>query len=209
MPPVRVPLVFVRGQLLVRPAGPRRWTALVESPQQTVDRIRAMGPTEGYVYIYDVDGVEAGAPSHDLYQRLERAHVPLWLHLGCRTPEDAMDAFFAGAEALTIERRHMDDEALHELAELTEGEIHLMFAFQGRSLRPELRGFQLQRLVQEHRLSGIVFQPEASSDGHALNAYAGEVRRHGVTTSLFVAPGGSALDPEPDAFDRVIGGGHP
>lgn len=209
MGPQVVPLVHVRSGAVVRAAGPRRWDPLTRTEPEAVARIKGVAPPDGLVYVYDVDGVEAGAPSLDFYQRLERARVPLWLHTGCRTPEDAMDAFFAGAQALTIERRHMNDGAIRELAELAEGEIHLMLPFQGRAPRPDLRAFELQRFVQANGLSGIVLRPEPPCDGHALNAYAGDVRHHGAPTSLFLAPDGPTIDPEGNAFDRIIGGNPP
>src|ERR1051325_8867731 len=114
MPRPELPLFLVRDGRLVERTGVRSWRPLVEAEtdEAAMRRLRASVPPQELVYLFDVDGVEAGAANHEFYQKLERAHVPPWIDAGCRTAEDAMDAFFAGAEVLTVRLDAMAEREL-------------------------------------------------------------------------------------------------
>jgi hypothetical protein len=171
---------MVRDGQIVRPSGPRSWTPTTKSSDEAAQKIAAGGLDAPAPYIYDVDGVESRVAQFQFYQRLEQAHAAPWIHAGCRTPEDAMDTFFAGAEAITVELRHMPEDTIAELAGLAEGEIHLGAALDATMPRPR----ELARIVQAHGLAGVVLQSAASDEARRLESAAMELRTLGVEATL-------------------------
>lgn len=193
------PLFLLREGRLVREAGERDWRPVTRGPDESLDRIRA-SKGEAAVYLYDVDGVEAHAPDVSFYQRLERLLVPMWIHAGCRTPEDAMDVYFAGAESLTVDLAAVGEPTFRELADLAEGELHVGLGMRGRKLVPDVRPFDLHRLAQDTGLSGVVLDPEPGVDLHHASSLMGELRRHGLPLTLLLrrAPEARRLAVEAD-----------
>lgn len=180
------PLFLLREGRLVRQLGERDWRPFTRGPDESLERIKTAPRGEATVYLYDVDGVEAHAPNLSFYQRLERFQVPLWIHAGCKTPEDAMDVFFAGAESLTVDLASVGEAGLRELSDLAEGELHLGVGMRGRALVPAVRPFDLHRLAQETGIAGIVLDPEPGVDLHHAASLAGELRRHGLPITILL-----------------------
>lgn len=185
----RVPLFLLREGRLVAQAGPRQWTPLTRNPEESAKRIKEASGPDAPVYLLDVDGVEAHAPDVSFYQRLERLGVRMWLHPGCRTAEDAMDAFFAGGDTLTVDHSAVGEAGLRELAAIAEGDLHLGLRFRGKGLDPPLRAFDLKRLAGETGIAGIVVDLEAGSDAHQAAATLAELRRHGLPVTVLVREG--------------------
>lgn len=190
----RVPMFHVRNGNLVRESGPRKWTPVIAEPALAVDEIKRATPTEGLVYVYDVDGVEAGAPDHGFYQRLERAHVAAWIQPGCRNEGQVMDAFFAGAEALTLEPRFLDREDLLELAALMEGEAHLGFPFRGTQTVPDMRPAEVARLVVKSHCRGVVLDPVADAAPDRLSSFVRDLLALSVAVTISSARFPAAMD---------------
>jgi hypothetical protein len=180
VPPILHPLFLVREGLVVDEDGPRSWAPRTTTASQSVAMIKAASTADVPAYVYDVDGVEAKAAQHSFYQKLEQAHVGPWIHPGCRTAEDAMDAFFAGAEAITVDVRHMPEETMTDLGEIAEGEIHLAAPVDGSGPRPR----ELARLVGAHGMAGVVLMLEGATDPKRVDAVVAELASLGVARSL-------------------------
>ncbi|MBI2077784.1 MAG: hypothetical protein HYT80_05345 [Euryarchaeota archaeon] len=195
-----VPMFALRGARLM--AGrPGAWSKTAVHGEAAVEAVVAVSRAERVPYVYDVGGVEAGAPQHEFYQRLERRGVHPWVEAGVRSPEDAMDAFFAGADALTLDLRLLRRATLLELAGLAEGELHLAVGFRGREAFPTLKPWELQRVVADTNATGVVVEPDAAHDAHALDAFARELESQRVAASLL---SWDASAPPPSAFARWI-----
>ncbi|HLE47518.1 MAG TPA: hypothetical protein VI818_04405 [Candidatus Thermoplasmatota archaeon] len=200
MPVVEVPLFIVRSGRLIG-GRPRAWDRRGLEGEAAIEAIAAARKPDEMPYLFDADGVDAGAPQHEFYQRLERRGIHPWIEAGVRTPEDAMDAFFAGAEALTLDLRLLRRETLLELAGLAEGELHLGLGFVGRETVPAFRAWELQRVAHDTQASGVVLQPDAGADAHALAGFAKELQSQRIQASLLSWDRGS---PPPEGFARWI-----
>lgn len=176
-------MFLIRDGKLVRRTGPREYRVL-EPATDPVKIVKSALPPEELVYIWDVDGVEAGAPNHEFYQRLERNRIPPWIDAGCRTPEDAMDAFFAGAEVLTVRLEHMSEAHLADFADLAEYEFHLSLPFSGAQPDVPLSAWDVRRLVGEMHAHGVVFEAGPGTDPRAYARFVDLVQNGGIDMSF-------------------------
>jgi hypothetical protein len=178
-----LPLFMVRSGKLVRRTGPRSY-ALLEGAPDPIATIKSAIPPDEVVYVWDVDGVEAGAPNHEFYQRLERQRVAPWIDPGCRNSEDAMDAFFAGAEILTVRLERMDEAKLADFAEIAEYEFHLALRFSGPHPDSPLTAWDIRRLVGELHAKGVVLEAAATTDRAAFSKFIDLVHSGGIEVTL-------------------------
>lgn len=180
---IELPLFLVRGQKLVRRTGPRSYEPLVGA-SDPYKVIKAAVPPAELVYLWDVDGVEAGAANHEFYQRLERNRISPWVDAGCRNPEDAMDAFFAGAEVLTVRVEHMDEAKLADFADIAEYEFHLALRFSGKHPDSPLTAWDMRRLVGELHAQGVILEASPTTDRNAFAKFVTLVRNGGIEVSV-------------------------
>ena len=163
----------------MRRTGPRSYDPL-EGASDPAKTIKSALPPEELVYLWDVDGVEAGAANHEFYQKLERQRVSPWVDAGCRNPEDAMDAFFAGAEVLTVRFGHMDESQLSDFADLAEYEFHVALAFSTTHPDVPLTAWDVRRLVGELHAQGAVIEATSTTDPAAFGKFVKLVNSGGV-----------------------------
>lgn len=171
MAAAQIPLFLVRGGRLVRSTGPRAWQPIEHGPPDALRILRSAAPKDGLVYLWDVDGVASGAANHEFYQRLERERIFAWIDAGCRDAEDAMDAFFAGAEALTVRLDRMTPDRLRDFADIAEGEFHIGVRFPGADPDSSVPGMELRRLVGDLGANGIVLEAESGTDRLAFQRF--------------------------------------
>jgi uncharacterized protein related to proFAR isomerase len=153
--PIELPLFLIQDGKLVRRSGLRTFEPIDRGIDDTLKVMKAAVPPDELVYVWDVDGIQAGAANHEFYQKLERKRIPPWIDAGCRNAEDAMDAFFAGAEVLTVRVEHMDEAKLSDFAEIAEGEFHLGVGFSTRHPDAPITAWDVQRLVGEFHAQGV------------------------------------------------------
>lgn len=180
---IELPLFVVRGGKLVRRTGPRSYEPLfgASDPHKL---IKAAVPPAELVYIWDADGIEAGAANHEFYQKLERNRIAPWVDAGCRNPEDAMDAFFAGAEVLTVRVEHMDEAKLADFADMAEYEFHLALRFSTKHPDSPLTAWDMRRLVGELHAKGVILEASPTTDRTSFSKFVGLVRNGGIEVSV-------------------------
>lgn len=179
-----IPLFLVREGHIVRNVGHRRWEPIAKDHDEAAKILRAAVPPQELLYLWDIDGVDAGAANHEFFQRLERHHVPMWIDAGCRNPEDAMDAFFAGAEVLTIRVESMQQEQLADFADLAEGEFHLSVRIPVDAPEVPLTAGDLRTLVGELHANGVIVEALGTSRPAAVAKFARLITDGGVDVSL-------------------------
>lgn len=194
MAPRIVPRVDVRRGELVRPTGPRAWESWA-GREGGAAAAQLLYEKHQSLYVWDVDGNEFGEANLDFYQRLERAHVFPWVDAGCRNPEDVMDVFFAGSEAVTIQLRHMGGEALREVAAMAEADLYVGVGVERGELERRMRPRELIELVRAIDATGVVLYEGASVDFHAAENIAGEIQRNGFPVTWAPSPGSASLAP--------------
>ena len=177
-------MFLVRNGQLVARTGPRSYRPLLSGSEDPIKTMKAALPPTELVYVWDVDGVEAGAANHDFYQRLERQRVAPWIDPGCRNPEDAMDAFFAGAEVLTVRVEHMSEEKLVDFADIAENEFHVAVPFPGTHPDAPITAWDLRRLVGELHAQGVVLEAAPGTDKDALVKFVKLVQAGGIEVTL-------------------------
>jgi len=77
---------------------------------------------EQILYIYDLDGIEKDKPNLCTFQRLTKAHK-IWVDSGPRDLGDIVDAFLAGANAITIRKRLFPKIDISKVREISENKI--------------------------------------------------------------------------------------
>ncbi len=180
---IELPLFLVRGGKLVRRTGPRAYEPLFGA-SDPFKLIKAAVPPAELVYLWDVDGVEAGAANHEFYQKIERNRISPWVDAGCRNPEDAMDAFFAGAEVLTVRLGHMDESKLTDFADIAEYEFHLALKFSSTHPDSPLTAWDVRRLVGELHAQGVVLEASPTTDRASFTKFIRLVQTGGIEVSV-------------------------
>jgi hypothetical protein len=187
MPPRRVPLLFVQNGQLVVPDGEGGWKPAAERGQESA-HARKLQEAHERVYLYDLDAQFAGTAPLDFYQRLERDRVHPWLDVGARKPEDVMDAFFAGAEALTIQLRHMPPELMEEVGEMAEADFYVGLTVDRAGVEKGLRPRDVVQLAQRVAATGVVLYEDEGADLHAAENVAFDLQRAGLPTAWVERP---------------------
>jgi uncharacterized protein related to proFAR isomerase len=77
---------------------------------------------EQMVYIYDLDGIERDKPNLCTFQRLSKTQ-DIWVDSGPRTLGDIVDAFLAGAKAITVRKVLFPKIDLSKVREISENKI--------------------------------------------------------------------------------------
>lgn len=188
MPPLLVPLGYVRGGRLVTPDPEGGWRK-DGTPESDTDRVAELFRKHEHVYLVDLDGQKSGVANLEFYQRLERRQVSPWVDGGCRKPEDAMDLLFAGAEALTIQPRHMPPKAVAEVRDLAEADLHLGYTIEARGLEQRLAPRDALDLARRLDAKGVVLYEADGADYHAAENIAYEITRSGVPVAWVARPG--------------------
>ena len=178
-----LPLFLVRGGKLVRRTGPRSYVPL-EAGAEPLKTMKSAIPPEEVLYVWDVDGVEAGAANHEFYQKLERQRIAPWIDAGCRNAEDAMDAFFAGAEVLTVRLEHMDESKMMDFADIAEYDFHIALRFSGEHPDSPLTAWDIRRLVGELHAQGAVLEASTTTNRREFTRFAQLVQSGGIDVSL-------------------------
>lgn len=203
MPPRRVPIAYIQGGRLggMRPDG-----SFAPASEPAPDVARKLYARREALYIIDLDGQFNGACNLPLFQQLERRQVFAWIDAGCRKPEDVMDVFFAGAESVTLQLRHLSPEMLEEVGEIAEAEIHLGFTVEGRGLEKGLRPADVVGLVERVGATGVVLYEGPGSDFHSAENIAFELQRAGIPTTWVERAGSpnTARAQESDRFAAVV-----
>lgn len=190
MPPRQIPLLYVHRGEFVQPDGAGGWKPWGDEKTAT-ERARKLYTEHESVYVFDVDAQLAGKANLGFYQSLEKRHVFPWVDVGARKPEDVMDAFFAGAESITIQLRHMPPELLEEVGDLSEADFYLGFNVEGRGLERGLKAQDIAGLVERAGATGVVLYETEGSDFHAAENVAFELQRQGLPTAWAGRPGSS------------------
>lgn len=200
MPPRRVPLLWVNEGRAVRPDATKGWVRLADA-EKTVEMGRRLFGTHESLYVVDVDGQFSGVADLELYQTLERQRVFPWVDAGCRKPEDAMDILFAGAEAMTIQLRHMEPAMLQEVTEMAEADLHIGLTVDASGLEKRLRSRDVVELSQRVGAKGVVLYEGEGGNFHAAENAGFDFLRAGLS-STWVARPGSVNTPRAAASDR-------
>jgi hypothetical protein len=185
----KVPRVFARSGVRVWPEAPHRWNPVKERDGGLVGEARRLFKAHGHVYIVDVGGLENGEADWEFIQQLERKQVFPWLESGARRVEDVMDAFFAGAERVTVAMGSLKPEAVKEVTEMAEGEVFLGVGLEPRGLLHGMRPLELAQLASSLGVQGVVLQAREPVEGGAFDRAAFEVRRAGLPVVAAPWPG--------------------
>lgn len=187
-----VPLVYVKDGRPVRAGPGGRWVAAARD--DGVGWVAKLFEASKAVYVYDLDGQTAGAANLPFLQSLEKRQVFPWVDAAPRSPEDAMDILFAGAEALTIQPKRMGDEHLADLVGLADADLHVAFSTGVHGIDGGVRPRDAVELAQRLGAKGIVLYETPTSDlQRALDA-AFEVTRAGLAAAWMGRPGSPHVD---------------
>jgi hypothetical protein len=190
VPPRRVPLLYVQDGRFVQPDGSGGWRPWGEG-DAALERARKLYAERESLYVFDLDAQLSGTANLEFYQSLEKKRVFPWVDVGARKTEDVMDAFFAGAEAITIQLRHMPPEMLEDVGDLAEADFYVGFAAEPRGIEKGLRAQDLVDLVGRVGATGVVLYESDGADFHTAENVAFELKRAGVPTA-WVGRAGSA-----------------
>lgn len=181
-----------------------------------VEQATALAREFGSVYVVDVDAVRVNRPDVEFLQDLCRAR-PVWLDTGPRDASDAMDAFIAGAERLTVRWGALRGARnLDELADLAEPEtVLVMLEFEdGRFVRsPRERHLDeaaVLKMVRDHGFGAVASAPAFDASiarrvgAEGASWWYGPVRRAEATELRRLGYQGAVV-PEPLAREAAEG----
>lgn len=92
--------------------------------EEKIDQINE----ERILYIYDIDGIEKDKPNLCTFQRLSKTRE-IWVDTGPRDLGDIVDAFFAGANAITIRKHLFPKIDISKIREISENKIFASIDF--------------------------------------------------------------------------------
>lgn len=188
VPPRSVPLLHVQRGHFVAPDGAGGWKPAFE-PAKEIDHARRLFEAADSLYVIDLDSQAAGVANLDFYQTLERKRVFPWLDVGARKVEDVMDAFFAGAESITVQLRHMPPDDLEEVGGLAEADFYVGVTMERNNLEKGLRPADLVGLAERVAATGIVLYEGADGDLHSAENVALELQKVTIPTVWVARPG--------------------
>lgn len=127
-----VPVLHVRdGQAMV--GRPGAWepmpTPYPDGGDDVVGLARHLSVRFGRVGIVDLGAGRTDDAHHNLYQKLAKQNVALWIDARPETLEDVLDLFVAGADRVTVRMDRMDADDLVEVLDMADGEVWLGYAF--------------------------------------------------------------------------------
>lgn len=187
MAPRIVPLLYVQKGRFVVPDGAGGWRPGPDGSD--VERARKLFAAHDALYVFDLDAQTSGASNVEFYQTLEKRHVFPWLDVGARRPEDVMDAFFAGAEAITVQLRHMPPDLLEEVGGMAEADFHVGLTLERGGLEKGLAVRDVEELVGRVGATGVVLYEGVDADVSIAAAVADELKKAGVPTAWVERPG--------------------
>lgn len=149
-----VPLLHIKnGQPLVgrhgdwRPADP----PYPDGGTDLADLARHLSVRFGSVCLVDLGTGRSDEPHLNLYQKLIKQNVRVWVDAFPETLEDVMDLFVAGADQVTVRLDRFDADELDEVLAMAEGEVWLGLPF--RTL-DELDSMVRKLPLQDHLKAG-------------------------------------------------------
>lgn len=144
----------------------------------------------GRVAMVDYGGRLSIEPNHNLYQRVARGNVLLWLDAFPESLEDVMDLFVGAAERVTVRVDIMAGQELEDVLEIAEGEIWLGYPYADHhELDALLKRVPPGKLLDQGA-SGIVLIDHRREEGGGAGPDHEAIRRLGpVPASVFLQGG--------------------
>ena len=120
----------------------------IDEKTSLVDDLLKEFNEEQIIYILDYDGINKNKPNLCTFQRVTKNH-PIWVDTGPRNLGDVVDAFMAGATAITIRESLFKKLNMPSIREITENKIYLNIDFDNPQYHQEIDGLTIFKEKEE------------------------------------------------------------